>query len=444
MNNKTRKILVLVIALMAYFLTALDSSLVLTSLTKIQADLHLDQVALSWIQDAYGLAFGSFILVSGKLGDILGRKKMMIAALTLFLVSSLTTAVSTAAIFTIFSRFVQGMGAAILAPTSLALLIDYFKGAELNKAVAWYSSVAGIGMSVGLILGGSLATFFTWRAGFYLNALVSLLLLILSFVVLDNRKGTRNQHLDMAGALFSILGTGLIVYAVNGARNIWPYFLSGLLLMTIFVVAEKRVKNPLMPLALFNNTKRWLAYLSRAFLVAAAMGYYFYDSEYQQAYLHFSSLTTGLAYLPMTLTLFVTAIWVSSLINDIKAEKLLLVGAVLILLAFVWAVLAKNNNYLIGILGPEILLGAGQGLALAPQTSLGIYQVKLANSGAASGTLNMFHQIGGVLGIALMTQYGISILKVHTISLQYNGAMVMGLVMAIGLMITALLEMKSN
>lgn len=280
MQNRTRKILVLIIALMSYFLTALDNSLVLTSLTKIQADLHLEQVALSWIQDAYGLAFGSFILVSGKLGDILGRKKMMITALALFMLSSLTTALSNESLFTIASRFVQGIGAAILAPTSLALLIDYFKGAELNKAVAWYSSVAGIGMSVGLILGGSLATFFTWRAGFHLNALVSLLLLILSFIALDSRKGKSRQHLDLVGALFSIVGTGLIVYAVNGAQNIWPFLLSGLLLMIIFVIIEKKSQNSLMPLTLFKNAKRWLAYLSRAFLVAAAMGYYFYDSEY--------------------------------------------------------------------------------------------------------------------------------------------------------------------
>lgn len=219
-----RKKLVLLIALMSYLLTALDNSLVLTSLTRIQADLHLSQISLSWIQDAYGLAFGSFILLSGRLGDMYGRKLMMEIALALFAVSSLVTAISTAAAMTIASRFVQGMGAAILAPTSLALLVDYFTEPMLSKAIAWYSSIAGLGMSIGLILGGILTSYLNWRVGFYLNAAVALGLFILSVKTLEQKQAAQaDSRIDILGSLASVIGSGLLVFTLSTVLAKWHH-----------------------------------------------------------------------------------------------------------------------------------------------------------------------------------------------------------------------------
>lgn len=331
-----RKKLVLLIALMSYLLTALDNSLVLTSLTRIQADLHLSQISLSWIQDAYGLAFGSFILLSGRLGDMYGRKLMMEIALALFAVSSLVTAISTAAAMTIASRFVQGMGAAILAPTSLALLVDYFTEPMLSKAIAWYSSIAGLGMSIGLILGGILTSYLNWRVGFYLNAAVALGLFILSVKTLEQKQAAQaDSRIDTLGSLASVIGSGLLVYAVNGARQMAPFMIAALVILAGLFVIEKRVDNPVLPLKLIANRGRLLADLSRAFLVAAAMGFYFFDSEFLQGVLHYSPLLTGLAYLPMTITLFVVAILVPRMVEKLDNQVVLLSGSGAIMLAFV-------------------------------------------------------------------------------------------------------------
>lgn len=337
-----RKKLVLLIALMSYLLTALDNSLVLTSLTRIQADLHLSQISLSWIQDAYGLAFGSFILLSGRLGDMYGRKLMMEIALALFAVSSLVTAISTAAAMTIASRFVQGMGAAILAPTSLALLVDYFTEPMLSKAIAWYSSIAGLGMSIGLILGGILTSYLNWRVGFYLNAAVALGLFILSVKTLEQKQAAQaDSRIDTLGSLASVIGSGLLVYAVNGARQMAPFMIAALVILAGLFVIEKRVDNPVLPLKLIANRGRLLADLSRAFLVAAAMGFYFFDSEFLQEVLHYSPLLTGLAYLPMTITLFVVAILVPRMVEKLDNQVVLLSGSGAIMLAFVWGAKAS-------------------------------------------------------------------------------------------------------
>lgn len=435
-----RKELVLLIALMSYLLTALDNSLVLTSLTKIQADLHLSQVSLSWIQDAYGLAFGSFILLSGRLGDMYGRKLMMEIALGLFAISSLVTAISTAAAMTIASRFVQGMGAAILAPTSLALLVDYFTELMLSKAIAWYSSIAGLGMSIGLILGGILTSYLNWRVGFYLNAAVALGLFILSVKTLEQKQAVQtDSRIDILGSLASVIGSGLLVYAVNGARQMVPFMIAALVILAGLFVIEKRVDNPVLPLKLIANRGRLLADLSRAFLVAAAMGFYFFDSEFLQEVLHYSPLLTGLAYLPMTITLFVVAILVPRMVEKLDNQAVLLSGSVAIMLAFVWAVFVDGNNYLTTLLVPELLLGVGQGLALAPQINLAINGVKPQESGAASGILNMFHQLGGVLGIAIMVQMGIKLGNGQNFAGQFQLAMIAGLVIAVLLVLMSIL-----
>lgn len=435
-----RKKLVLLIALMSYLLTALDNSLVLTSLTRIQADLHLSQISLSWIQDAYGLAFGSFILLSGRLGDMYGRKLMMEIALALFAVSSLVTAISTAAAMTIASRFVQGIGAAILAPTSLALLVDYFTEPMLSKAIAWYSSIAGLGMSIGLILGGILTSYLNWRVGFYLNAAVALGLFILSVKTLEQKQAVQTDiRIDILGSHASVIGNGLLVYAVNGARQMVPFMIAALIILAGLFVIEKRVDNPVLPLKLIANRGRLLADLSRAFLVAAAMGFYFFDSEFLQEVLHYSPLLTGLAYLPMTITLFIVAILVPGMVEKLDNQVVLLSGSVAIMLAFVWAVFVDGNNYLTILLVPELLLGVGQGLALAPQTNLAINGVKPQESGAASGILNMFHQLGGVLGIAVMVQMGIKFGNGQNFAGQFHLAMIAGLVIAILLVLMSIL-----
>lgn len=179
----TKKKIILLIVLLSYFVTAIDSSIVITGLTKISEDLSLTQTALSWVQNAYVLAFGGFILLGGKLGDVFGRKRVLNAALLIFGISSAVAGAAWSPAIMIIARLMQGVGAAILAPTSLALLMDTFEGDELVNAVAWYSSISGLGSSIGLIIGGYLASYMSWRTGFYINVPITLIMLILSIKV---------------------------------------------------------------------------------------------------------------------------------------------------------------------------------------------------------------------------------------------------------------------
>lgn len=446
MSTKLRKKLVLIIALMSYLLAALDNSLVLTSLAKIRVSLGINQVLLSWIQNGYGLAYGSLILLSGKLGDLIGKKKVMIFSLITFTIGSLISAISSIAVITIGARFIQGVGAAFLTPTTLSLLIDYFDGAELNKAIAWYSSIAGIGMSIGLILGGTLAAFWTWRIGFYLNAIFAIVLIILSQVTLSNSVNKDNKsRVDLLGALLSIIWSGLLVYGVNGAKYMLPYIIIAILALIIFVFHEKRTNDPVMPMSLLKNKVRLGAYISRGLLVASAMGFSFFASEYMQDQLGYSPLMSGVGYLPLTITLFFTAMVVPRLINNYSNEIILILGSVTIMTGFGWIAIVGAHGYAKTLFLAEILIGLGQGLALAPQTNLGIYQINPLMSGIASSILNMFHQLGGVLGIALMVTVGGALFSGQTPREQFMGAMIVGLFLTIfGVLISVIIKIEVN
>lgn len=444
MKIELRKRLVLLIALMSYLLTALCASIVLTGLTKIQTDLHLSQVGLSWIQNSYGLAFGSFILISGRLGDIYGRKAMMEISLFLFTISSLVIGISNFAALTIVLRFIQGIGAAILAPTTLALLMDYFSGAELTKAIAWYSSVAGLGTSIGLIVGGALADYVSWRDGFYLTGLVSLAMLILSIFVLEKASNQQSTKLDIWGSVFSILGSGLLVYALNGAKAVLLFFVMAIISLVIFVMIERHSEVPVMPLSILMDRSRLGALLARIFMTASMMGFYFFVSEYLQDYLHYNPLQTGIGFLPMTLVIFVAAIIVPRLIDQYGNRLMLIISSLLILIGFAWMVITGTHSYWQTIFGPEILFGIGQGFGLAPSTNLGIAGVSRENSGAASSVVNMFHQLGGVLGVAIMVMVSSALTSSTNFVGQFSIAMFVGLIMAILQFIMSLIVKRSN
>lgn len=187
--------MVLIISLLSYFLTALCVSIVTTRLIKIDNDLHLSQYQLSWVQNAYGLAFGSLILLSGKLSDAYGRKVMINGALIVFAIGSLIAGLTNNIGWMLLARFIQGIGAAVLAPTAMSLLVDYFEGSELVRALAWYSSIAGLGSSVGLVLGGVLSSYYSWRIGFIINLPLAIVILILSLIALKPYQKTVHAQL---------------------------------------------------------------------------------------------------------------------------------------------------------------------------------------------------------------------------------------------------------
>lgn len=429
MSAQSRQRVVLTIAMLSYFLTALSNSLVLTSLAKLTADLNLTSVSLPWVQNAYGLAFGSFLLIGGRLSDAFSRRRVLNIALVIFMLGSLLSGLAPNGFIMIAARFLQGIGSALLAPTSMALLIDYFTGPSLVKAIAWYSSVAGLGSSVGLVVGGVLASYLSWRIGFYLNVPLCLLMLGLAWWALHENPATTHEPLDVWGTLTSVLGCGLLVYALNGAAQPVVTLLAALVILAGFVVIEKRSPHPTLPLTIFHSWTRTNGYLSRALLNGAVMGYWFFIAEYLQQVRHYSPFKVGLAYLPLSLTMFLGAMIVPRLIDRWLNKRVLVVAVAIEFVGFALSLLAFGQAYWPSVGIPMMIIGIGQGLALAPLTNMGIYQVAADQSGVASGLVNAGHQLGGVLGLALMVNVSALLVPTQAIASEFRIALIIALVM---------------
>lgn len=398
----TRKRIILSLVLLSYFITAIDGSIVITGLTRITDDLHLSHEELSWVQNAYLLSFGGFMLMGGGLGDAFGRKRIFKLSLILFGIGSLGAGMSQSAGMMIAARFMQGLGSAVLAPTSLALIMDYFDGGERVKAVAWYGSISGLGLCIGLIVGGAITSYASWRDGFLVNIPIIAVMLLLSVKSLSGKK-IKKTKFDVCGTLLSVSGIFCMLYAIDGAENMMIWLIAGTLLMILFVFTERKTHRPIMPLRLFYSTDRRNAYIARALLIGALMGYNFFISEFMQEVFGFTPLMTGFAFLPMTITTFIGAVRVPALVEKYGNKRVLAFGLAMLAVGFCeLQFLNKESCYSIGIALPMLFIGFGQGLAMSPLTNLGLSDVEHVDAGAASGLVNVAHQVGGAFGLSLM------------------------------------------
>ena len=428
----TTKKIVLLVVMLSYFVTAIDSSIVVTGLTHIAADLKLDQVTLSWVQNVYVLSFGGFILLGGRLSDAYGRKLVLDISLVLFGVGSLLAGAATTGWVMIAARLMQGVGASMLAPTSMALLVDYFAGAERIKAISWYSSMSGLGSCCGLLLGGFLASFYTWRIGFYINVPIMLVMIVLSNRVFKNKPNLHSKF-DLSGACTSVAAVFCLVYAIDGAANSLPWLIAAALLTVIFIKIEKTAKIPVMPLGLFCHATRSNAYIIRLLFVGAMMGFWFFLSEFMQHIFGFSPLLAGMSFLPLTLATFIGAIKVPALVVEYGNKRVLCAGICCQIFGFLLLLLLdKDSSYLWGIGLPTLFLGIGQGLEIAPLTNLGVIDVDSSDAGAASGVVNAAHQIGGSLGLSLMVSFSAGAADMGS---AFHTAMLVGAVISAAMLI---------
>ena len=397
-----RKKIILGLVLLSYFITAIDGSIVITGLIKITADLNLSHTELSWVQNAYLLSFGGFMLMGGGLGDTFGRKRMFNFSLVLFGLDSLVAGCAQSAGMMIGARFVQGLGSAVLAPTSLALIMDYFEGGERVKAVAWYGSISGLGLCVGLVAGGAITSYASWRDGFFVNVPIIAVMLFLSVRTLDG-KAVVARRFDIKGTVLSVCGVFCLLYAIDGAALVWPWLVAGAVLLGLFVYNERHSELAIMPLRLFYEPHRRNAYITRALLIGALMGYNLFISEFMQEFFCFTPLMAGCAFLPMTVTTFIGALRVPLLVSRYGNVRVLAVGLSLLIVGFcLLLAVDRGSTYIIGVAVPMVLIGFGQGLAMSPLTNLGIAGVGHSDSGAASGLVNVAHQVGGAFGLSFM------------------------------------------
>jgi EmrB/QacA subfamily drug resistance transporter len=409
-TSRARPATILAIILISYFMILLDNSVIFTGLPSIRAGLGLSATELSWVQDAYTLVFGGLLLLGARAGDLIGRRRLFVAGLAVFTLASFLVGAAPAGWWLIAARALQGVGAAIVAPTSLSLLTANFpEGRERTRAVAWYGATAGIGASLGLVVGGACAHWISWRAGFFINLPVGVAMMVAAVRYLDETE-RRTGRFDTIGALTATLGVGAIVFGiVNSADAGWgspvtvAALVAGVVLLVVLMANEWRAEQPIMPLRLFRSRERSGAYAARMLFLGAMIGFFYFTTQYMQGVLGFTPLEAGLGFFPMTVVNFVVAIAVPRLTRLFGNAILLAAGLAVTLAGMAWlSRLGAGDSYLAGVALPMILIGAGQGLAFAPLTSAGISGVTAVDAGAASGLVNTFHQLGSALGLGIL------------------------------------------
>ncbi|WP_036725546.1 MFS transporter [Patulibacter minatonensis] len=401
---------VLALIVVSYLMIILDASVVITALPDIQRALGFSDTGLSWVQNAYTLAFGGLLLLGARAGDILGRRRMFIWGIALFTAASFVAGLAESSTWLLIARAVQGAGAAVAAPATLSLLMVSFReGTERVRAMAAYSAAASAGGSLGLVLGGVLTTWVSWRWGLFINVPIGIAMVVLAPRLLPE---TPRNHgvFDLTGAITSTAGMSSLVYGfVRAASDGWGdtgtliAFAAGVLLLAAFVRTERRAVQPITPLRLFRDRRRTGALVTRIFVVGAMFSTFFFMTQYLQGVLGYTALDAGLAFLPMTLVMFGMIRLVPRLVARFDGAHLVIAGLATALLGLAWlSRIDDGTGYLPGIAVPLVLMGTGMGIAFGPLTTAGIAGVAEADAGAASGLVNVAHQLGGSLGIGIM------------------------------------------
>jgi hypothetical protein len=365
---------------------------------------------LSGVLDAYTLVFGGLLLLGARAGDLFGRRAVFVFGLSVFVLASFLIGVAPAGWWVIAARALQGIGAAIVAPSSLSLITASFPaGPARSRAIALYGATAGIGASLGLLIGGAAAHWLSWRAGFFLNVPIGIAMIFLAPRFLPET-GRSQGRFDLVGALTATLGVGAIVFGIiNAADTSWASpvsivaFAIGVVLLVVLVWNEGAVSQPIMPLRLFNNPVRVGGYVGRLLYMGAMIGFFFFGAQYLQEALGMNPLASGAAFLPMTIVNFMVAILFPRIARRFGEAWPLVLGVALTLVGMFWlAQITVSTDYLLGVALPMVVIGLGQGLVFAPLTSAGIFGAATADAGAASGLVNTFHQLGTAIGLGVL------------------------------------------
>ncbi|KZK05512.1 transmembrane efflux protein [Lactococcus cremoris] len=408
MKNKKTFGLVLFIILFSYFLILMDNSIIFTSTVKISQDLNMNEASLSWVSNAYTITFGGFLLLAGRLGDLMGRKIIFVSGLFIFGLSSLAVGLSTSTEMMIIARAVQGIGSAVIAPTSLALLMDSYQGNLRMKAISYYGATAGIGSSFGLILGGWLTSAISWRVGFLLNVPFSLLLIVLTLAKVQQNE-IKPSKIDFLGSLLSVIISVLFVYGITISNLL--IIVASLILILVFLLWEKRITYALIPLELFKNRNRTGSYIARFTFMMAMLTYWFILPQIMQKMYHFSPLESGLTFLPLTLVNFIAALFLPKLTKALGNSKVMILGQVILLTGMFLSFISQPEwGYFYAMAFQMMIIGLGQGWLLAPLTAAGVAGVPPELSGAASGLTNMMHQLGGPVGLSIVVLFSSSVI----------------------------------
>jgi EmrB/QacA subfamily drug resistance transporter len=394
----------------AQLMIILDATVVNIALPHIQTGLGFSDTSLSWVLNGYTLTFGGLLLLGGRAGDILGRRRMFIAGIAIFTISSLTGGLATSAGVLLAARAVQGVGGALASPAVLALVISSFpEGRERTKALGIYTGVVTGGSSLGLVLGGVITQWLSWRWVLFINVPIGIAVLAITplFVAETQRQSGK---FDVTGAVTSTAGVGVLVYAfTRAASNGWgdrvalASFALAAILLAAFIVNERRVPQPITPLRLFANLPRSGSFVARLLLVAGMFGMFYFLTLFLQEVAGFSALRAGIAFLPMTIALFGVSRAVPRLMPVVGPRRLMITGLIPVIIGMAWlSQVSTSTGYWSGVLGPMLLFGVGMGVVFVPLTTASLAGVAPRDSGAASSMVNVMQQVGGSLGLAVL------------------------------------------
>src|SRR5262245_36279213 len=410
--------LVLALVCMAQFMVILDATIVNVALPSIQADLDMSDADLQWIVNAYTLVFGGFLLLGGRAGDLLGRKRVFLVGVVIFSVASLLNGLAQSSEFLIVFRGVQGLGGALIAPAALSIIMTTFaEGPERNKAMSVWAAIAVGGAAVGLLLGGILVDAFSWPWIFFVNVPVGIAVFIAALrYVPESKDETKHKSFDLLGAITVTAGLVTLVYAIvkaqeKGWGSAHTLGIGGLAiaLLVAFVLIEQRSAEPLVRLSIFRVRTVRAANIAMFLVAAGLFAMFFFNTLYLQRVLGYSPLEAGLAFLPFTAGIIVGAGLSQALVQKVGARELPLIGMVLAIAGMLlFTRLQPDSSYLSDFLPPVILASIGMGLTFVPVTLIATSGVPPADAGLASGLYNTSQQIGGALGLAILSTLAVS------------------------------------
>jgi EmrB/QacA subfamily drug resistance transporter len=404
--------LALLVIASAQLMVVLDATIVNIALPHIRTALHFSGIAeLSWVLNAYTLVFGGLLLLGGRAGDLFGRRRMFIVGVLLFALASLAGGFAWNKGWLLAMRALQGVGGAIASPTALSLIATTFdEGKARNRAFGVYAAVSGAGAAIGLILGGLLTDYLSWRWVLFVNAPIGVALAIAAPLVIAESPRASGRF-ALADALTSTLGMAALVYGfIHAATDGWGNsvtigsFVVAAVLLSSFVVMQARSSQPLMPLRIFHDRSRVGAYTVMLIIGAAVFAMFFFLTQYVQVVLGFSPIKAGLAFLPVSATIVVVAQVVSRLVHQLQPKLIIASGTVFGGLGlYSLSQLTPTSSYATHVLPSIILIAMGMGSIFVPITLAAVSAVAGEDTGIASAMLNVGQQVGGTVGLASLT-----------------------------------------
>jgi EmrB/QacA subfamily drug resistance transporter len=412
-SKQTSHWLILILLALAQFMVILDVSIVNVALPSIQKAFNMTQTDLQWIVTAYTLAFGGFLLLGGRSADLFGRRRIFLIGVTLFTLASFACGVSQSGTMIIIFRGIQGLAGAFMSPAALSIvLVTYRQGHERNVALSVWGAVASGGAAVGVLLGGILTQYLDWRWNFFVNVPVGIIVVISALRVLDKHESeAEHDNLDLPGAVLATGGLMTLVYAlVKAPANGWTSTISltlfaiSALALVGFVFNESRAKHPLMPLSIFRIRNLVGADLLMLFLTAGMFSVFFFTTLYLQQVLGYTPIRTGVSFLIVPVAIAITATNIPRLIQKVGYKPILMISPLVVASGLYWLSFIPVNGTFWGNVAPGlIIMGFGMGATFVSATIAATDGVPHHEAGLASGMLNTSQQIGGAIGLAVLT-----------------------------------------